>query len=97
MGKQVSYTQALSSVWKTEGPKGFYRGALAAGSGSIVYRATGFAVFELFFTRWEKDESMRTKIPLSGGVEFRTVVAGLLSGSFRSFLECPFEYIKVKR
>jgi hypothetical protein len=97
MGKQESYTQALSSVWKTEGPRGFYKGALAAGTGSIVFRATGFSVFELFFTRWEKDEAMRTKIPFSGGLEFRTVVAGLLSGSFRSVLECPFEYIKVKR
>jgi hypothetical protein len=82
---------------KQEGFGGFYRGALAAGSGSIVYRATGFSVFELFFTKWENNERMRRQIPFSGGLELRTAVAGYLSGSFRAILECPFEYIKVRR
>ena len=76
---------------------GFYKGSLAAGTGSIIFRATGFSVFELFFTKWENNDQMRSKIPLTGGLELRTIVAGFLSGSFRAVLECPFEYIKVKR
>lgn len=97
MGRKISYTQAIRSVLQNEGLSGFYRGALASGSGSIVYRATGFSVFELFFTKWEHNEKMRSKIPFTGGLELRTVAAGFLSGSFRSLLETPFEYIKVKR
>jgi len=68
-----------------------------AGIGSIVFRATGFSTFELFYTRWEKDDAMRKKVPLTGGVELRTFVAGVASGSGRALLECPFEYAKVKR
>ena len=37
------------------------------------------------------------KIPLTGGIEYRTFYAGWLSGSFRAILECPFEYAKVRR
>ena len=40
---------------------------------------------------------MTKKIPCSGGIEWRTFVAGWMSGSFRAVLECPFEYAKVKR
>lgn len=58
MGK-VSYLNVINTLVKTEGYSGFYKGALAAGSGSIVYRATGFSVFELFFTKWEHNERMR--------------------------------------
>ena len=74
-----------------------YRGALPAGTGSIVFRGTGFSTFELFFTKWESNDFMRKKIPLSGGMELRTVAAGIMSGSARAVLECPFEYAKVKR
>ena len=62
-----------------------------------MFRATGFSVFELFYTRWAHDETMCTKIPFSGGIEWRTLAAGWLSGSFRAILECPFEYAKVNR
>jgi len=96
MGK-VTYSHSIRTIVQQEGLTGFYKGALAAGTGSIVFRATGFSVFELFFTKWENSESMRRKIPWSGGLELRTVVAGWLSGSFRAVLECPFEYIKVRR
>lgn len=97
MSTKVGYVQVISSMVKNEGLGSFYKGALAAGTGSIVYRATGFSVFELFYTKWENDQSMRRHIPFCGGLELRTAVAGWLSGSFRAVLECPFEYIKVRR
>ena len=31
------------------------------------------------------------------GLDYRTVLAGICGGSARSFIECPFEYAKVKR
>lgn len=31
------------------------------------------------------------------GLEWRTLVAGVAGGSARCFIECPFEYAKVKR
>ena len=97
MDKKVGYVETLKTVYMKEGPLTLYKGAVAAGVGSVVFRATGFAVFELFFTRWENDDFMRQHIPYTGGLELRCVTAGWLSGSFRAILECPFEYAKVKR
>jgi len=39
---------------------------------------------------------MREQIKGCGGLERRVVVAGVISGTVRSVLECPFEYAKVK-
>lgn len=97
MGKAQGYVATVRTVLANEGFFNLYRGALSAATGSVVFRATGFSVFELFFTRWEKDESMRKTIPFTGGLEYRTVAAGWASGSFRALLECPFEYAKVRR
>ncbi len=87
--------ETVKNVVKNEGVLSLYKGALAAGCGSIVYRSTGFSVFELFYTKWEHNETMRQQIPLTGGIEWRTFAAGWMSGSFRALLECPFEYAKV--
>ena len=80
-----------------EGPIGFYRGCVPPFFGSVLYRSVQFSVFEAFYTKWEKNESMQQTIPGTGGLEWRTVCAGFLGGSTRSFIECPFEYAKVKR
>jgi hypothetical protein len=40
---------------------------------------------------------MREKIPSSGGIELRVLFGGIISGTVRSLVECPFEYAKVKR
>ena len=59
MGKKVGYAETLKNVYTNQGFFALYRGACAAGIGSVVFRATGFSVFELFFTRWENDDFMR--------------------------------------
>ena len=54
-------------------------------------------MFEAFYTKWENNEGMRRNIPFTGGLEWRVPCAGFIAGSTRSFIECPFEYAKVKR
>ena len=56
-----------------------------------------FSVFEALNTKWQHDPYLITKIPLSGGLEKRTVLAGLIAGIARAIVENPFEYAKVKR
>ena len=82
---------------KTEGAIGFYRGWAPPFMGSVVYRSVQFSVFELFYTRWKDSKTMTAEIPGCFGLEWRTLCAGILGGSARSFIECPFEYAKVKR
>ena len=55
-----------------------------------------FSVYDTMNTKWEDDEYMHKKIPLTGGLEKRTAYASLLAGVARSVAENPFEYAKVK-
>jgi hypothetical protein len=40
---------------------------------------------------------MTKKIPLTGGVEPRVIFGALMAALARSVMECPVEFIKVKR
>lgn len=97
MGLKVSVRETILNVWRNQGPIGFYRGSIPPFFGSVIYRSTQFSVFELFYTRWSTSQGMCAEIPGLFGLEWRTLFAGILGGSARSFIECPFEYAKVKR
>ena len=62
------YFTTISSVWKSEGFGGFYRGWIPPFMGSIIYRSTQFTVYEMFFTKAEEYESMKATIPGTGGI-----------------------------
>lgn len=36
-------------------------------------------------------------MPFTGGIELRVFLGGMIAGTVRSLMECPFEYAKVKR
>lgn len=42
------------------------------------------------------NNTLKNKIPMSGGIEWRVLFAGIAAGSTRAIFECPFEYAKVK-
>ena len=88
--------KTAGDVWKNEGVRGFYKGALPPFFGSILYRSSQFAIAELFYTKFEGNEFMMTAIPGSGGIQLRSVFGGMSAGAFRALVECPFEYSKVR-
>uniref|UniRef100_A0A6V1XCR7 Mitochondrial carrier protein n=1 Tax=Heterosigma akashiwo TaxID=2829 RepID=A0A6V1XCR7_HETAK len=92
-GMMATFTRVVQS----EGPVALYNGWTSACIGSVFYRGVAFTVFETFFSMWEHDSTMRKTIPFTAGMEYRTILAGWLSGASRAVLETPFEYIKVKR
>lgn len=96
MGK-ASVWDTMKRVMRHEGPIGFYRGFWPPFFGSIMYRSAQFSVFEAFYTKLAKNAELCKEIPYTGGVEYRTMLAGIAGGSARAFIECPFEYAKVKR
>ena len=97
MGLKTGYMETIRNVYKNEGPIGFYRGWIPPFLGSVVYRSVQFSVFEALYTKWAANKSLCQEIPMTGGLEWRTLLAGIAGGSARSFIECPFEYAKVKR
>ena len=56
-----------------------------------------FSVFEALNTKWQNNPYLISKVPFTGGLEKRTVLAGLIAGIARAVVENPFEYAKVKR
>ena len=87
----------IKRVMRTEGPMGFYRGFWPPFFGSVIYRSAQFSVFEAVYTKFEKNKALCQEIPYTMGIEYRTVLAGMAGGSARAFIECPFDYAKVKR
>ena len=86
--------RTLATTLKTQGVRGLYRGALPPLLGSGVFRSTQFAVFEAAYTFLDTRLG-RSEIPLTGGLQTRVVLSGILASSARAVIETPLEYIKV--
>ncbi len=88
--------QSAIHLFRTEGLIGFYRGCVPPFCGSSIFRSIQFAVFEAFYTKYQKDKYLTKKIPYTFGLEPRVIFGGILAGTGRALVECPFEYSKVK-
>ena len=97
MSQGSKYLNTVKNVWKSEGPIGFYRGFIPPFIGSIIYRSAQFSVFEAVYTKFQSYPSLCGKIPFTGGLEPRVLMAGFAAGSARVIIETPIEYAKVKR
>jgi solute carrier family 25 carnitine/acylcarnitine transporter 20/29 len=95
--KNSKVLQSIKHLYTNEGVKGFYKGCTPALIASSIYRGVQFATFEALYTKWEKNDKMRKRIPFAFGLEIRVVAAGAVAGFIRAIIECPFEYLKVKR
>ena len=96
--QKIGYLETIRNVSKNEGLTGFRNGWMQFFSGSVVYRSVQFSVFEACYTYLAENERMCQPIPyLYGGLEWRTLLSAFAGGSLRSIIECPFEYVKVKR
>jgi len=103
--KNKTFTQSIKEILKKEGIKGFYRGGSSIIVGSSIYRSAQLSVFEAVHSRFDKNNLKNKKyeniftyvIPNTMGLEMRTVAAGFASGIGRSLVECPFEFIKVRK
>jgi solute carrier family 25 carnitine/acylcarnitine transporter 20/29 len=95
--KNSKMIQSFNRLYTHEGVKGFYKGCTPALIASSIYRGVQFATFEALYTKWEHNDRMRKRIPMAFGLELRVVFAGVVAGFVRAIIECPFEYLKVKR
>jgi len=88
--------KTISTTFKTQGVKGFYRGCIPPLWGSGIYRSTQFAVFEAAYTFMDND-MMRSEIPGTFGVQLRVIAAGFCGSTARAVIECPLELAKTRR
>lgn len=84
-------------TWRKEGLIGFYRGAIPPFFGSITFRSLQFSVHEATYGYLEKYELLKTEIPGTLGLQVRVILGGMAASVVRSVIECPVEYVKVKR
>ena len=95
--KSLNAFKAAARIMKTEGPIGFFRGVAAPVLGSSIFRSVQFASFEFFYTYVKDNSFFTSKIPFTFGLEPRVLIGGIISGTCRAIIECPFEYTKVRR
>jgi len=88
---------AAKEIWKTDGFTGFFKGITGPMFGSSIFRSVQFASYEAFYGYADKHEYLKVHIPLSGGLEIRVIFGGIISGTSRALIECPFEFMKVRR
>ena len=55
MGTKIGPIQTFKNVMVKEGPIGLFRGFWPPFMGAAFYRGAQFAVFEAFYTMWEKN------------------------------------------
>lgn len=60
--KSITMMSAFSTVFRTQGILGLYKGWFPPLWGSGIYRSVQFAVFEALYTKWD-DDFGRTEIP----------------------------------
>ena len=96
MSSEATVTSTARRIMRNEGTAGFYRGGGIVAAGTISQRSCVVSSYEACFTALAKHESYCRTLPFSGGLEYRTILAGFVAGSIRSILECPFEYAKVR-
>jgi len=93
-GKSAFQTAGI--ITKQEGLFGFYRGCVGPLFGTSFSRAIQFTSYETFYTIFQKDKYLTIKIPYTMGLEPRIILGGIVSGTTRALVECPFEFTKVK-
>ena len=90
-----SMIRSFGKTLTEQGIRGLYRGALPPLFGSGIYRSTQFAVFEAAYTYMD-NPSGRYEIPLTGGIQTRVIVGGIIASTARAIIETPLEYAKVR-
>lgn len=103
--KSKSFLQSINSIYKQEGLRGFYRGGTSIVLGSSLFRSAQLSIFEAIHSRFDRnnltdknyEKYFTYEIPYTKGLEVRTVVAGLACGVGRALVECPFEFVKVRK
>jgi solute carrier family 25 carnitine/acylcarnitine transporter 20/29 len=95
--KSKNAFQSAKLVYQRYGIKGFFKGITGPLIGSSVFRAVTFASFEAFYTKVKDNKFLTSKIPFTYGLELRVIIGGIISGTSRAIIECPFEYTKVRR
>lgn len=92
-----SLKSIIHQIWKNEGLIGFYRGAIPPLIGSVLFRSMQFSIFEAVYSYFEENEIMKKCIPYSFGLQYRVILGGVTASLLRSIVECPVEFVKVKR
>jgi len=92
----LSMKNTAKKIFRLEGIFGFFRGVVPPMMGSSIFRATQFSVFEAVYTLLDNHHFFSKKLSGTFGLEYRVVFAGILAGTARSIIECPFEYSKVQ-
>eukprot|EP01100_Stratorugosa_tubuloviscum_P014081 TRINITY_DN732_c2_g1_i1.p1 TRINITY_DN732_c2_g1~~TRINITY_DN732_c2_g1_i1.p1 ORF type:complete len:306 (-),score=129.10 TRINITY_DN732_c2_g1_i1:47-964(-) len=82
---------------KHEGFLSFYKGLMPPLIGSAIFRSLQFGVYNFTFSLLRNNNVAEGVIPYSGQLEYKVILSAISSATFRTLLETPLEFIKVRR
>ena len=90
--------RTILTTLRTQGILGLYRGSLPQFIGSMCFRSAQFAGYHSTYNSSFMDSSFgRYELPLTGGLQVRVVMSGVVAGLSRAALETPIDYWKIRR
>lgn len=89
--------KTVSSIWRAEGIRGFYRGFLPMLAGSMAYRGVLFSAYSGAYAACEHVPILHEPIPFTGGLRSSVLVGAMAAATARATLESPLDFIKVRR
>jgi len=94
--KNQNFSSCLRRAFFQDGFVGLYKGSLPAFLGSILFRSVQWAIYDGAYSLMDND-ICKTRIPYTGDLQLRVLFASVAAGTSRALVECPFEYVKVRR
>lgn len=95
--EKSGFVNAVSTLWKTEGLHGFYRGAVPMLIGGSLLRSAQFGVYDASIRTIRAQCNTPNGVERRFGLDWQVICAGFCGGVGRSVVEAPFEFIKVRR
>jgi hypothetical protein len=82
--------RTMFTTLRTQGILGLYRGALPQFIGSMCFKSAQFTGYHSTYNSSFMDGSFgRYELPLTGGLQVRVVISGIVAGLSRAALETP--------
>ncbi len=75
--KHNGLVSVTKQVWKCQGIRGFYKGALPTFIGSVIFPVQ-FSVFEAVYTFYKDNKFLKKEIPFTFGLQPRVVLGGFI-------------------
>jgi solute carrier family 25 carnitine/acylcarnitine transporter 20/29 len=93
---KASTWTATSTLFRTQGFRGLYRGGMPLFVGGAMFRSAQFGCYDMAMRQLETTFG-KPQERVFGVFDLHVIAAGVFGGLGRGLIEAPFEFVKVRR